>query len=278
MNDLKTLVTFEDTDIEIIDQNGERWVTVRDLGKALGYTDTIDLRKIIDRHPEEFKGKTGVVKLSTIKGLRDHRVINYHGVIRAAMLARTPRAIKFRDWAEEVLFKVMTTGFYSVHTPPPPLTVDQRAANIVESAIRVARLCRAPEHIGIMEGVKRAELLTGFSFEEIALQAPAVQKVLEGEIRLEPTELGKRFRIPGGGAQVNQILKDAGLQVKQDGEWTPTEKGAELAVRGMWKKGAKTGYNLRWSPTDVGKFLKPHSEPEQPELHLIQSETEGDAR
>jgi len=36
---------------------------------------------------DEFMGKVMVVKLITIKGERDCRVINYHGIIRAAMLS-----------------------------------------------------------------------------------------------------------------------------------------------------------------------------------------------
>lgn len=37
-------------------------------------------------------------------------LLTRHGAIRAAMTSRAPRAKEFRDWAEDVLFNVLTTG------------------------------------------------------------------------------------------------------------------------------------------------------------------------
>ena len=108
------IAKFEDAEIRIDSFDGHKWVVVRDLAKALGYVDHRPLFTLLDRNPDEFKGKQRVIKLMTTSGWKDTRVINYHGVIRVAMKSDAPKAVKFRDWAEEVLFQVMTTGSYSM--------------------------------------------------------------------------------------------------------------------------------------------------------------------
>lgn len=50
-------------------------------------------------------------------------LLTRHGAIRAAMTSRAPKAKEFRDWAEEVLFNVLTTGKHeeAPKDPPPSL-------------------------------------------------------------------------------------------------------------------------------------------------------------
>ena len=121
MTDIIQLIRFEDAEIRIHDFKGDRWVTVKEVAAALGYEDERNLRQLIDRNPEEFKGKQGGFKMNSPGGVQEMRVLNYRGVIRAAMKSDAPRAIKFRDWAEEVLFTVMTTGSYATSGWTPAL-------------------------------------------------------------------------------------------------------------------------------------------------------------
>ncbi|MBI5570279.1 MAG: hypothetical protein HY914_10075 [Desulfomonile tiedjei] len=109
---LATLPGFSNQNLEVIELDGERFVTLRAIGRALGHADPIDCRKIIERHADEFAGKVRVFSLSTIKGQRNCPVINFRGVIRLAMLSNAPRAIEFRDWAEQLLCHVMKYGYY----------------------------------------------------------------------------------------------------------------------------------------------------------------------
>jgi len=108
------LVKFENTEIEIYDHEGNRWAVMSHIAAALGYSNTHNFYRLIDRNTDEFKSKQGVVKMTTPGGNQELRVISYHGVIRAAMLAKTDRAKAFRDWAEDVLFAVMTRGKYEL--------------------------------------------------------------------------------------------------------------------------------------------------------------------
>jgi prophage antirepressor-like protein len=97
---------------ETVVVNGEKCVTVAALAEALDHKDRRELIRLIRRHADEFEEKVFRINLTTIKGERLCRVVNPRGIIRIAMLSRAPKARVFRDKAEGILFKVMTTGFY----------------------------------------------------------------------------------------------------------------------------------------------------------------------
>ena len=105
-------IRFYEVEIEIDEFNGQRWATMSSVARALGYADPHQLSRLVDRNADEFTGKQGVVNLATPGGVQNVRMLNYNGVIRAAMKSDAPKAKLFRDWAEGVLFKVMTTGRY----------------------------------------------------------------------------------------------------------------------------------------------------------------------
>ena len=86
-------------------------MTVNQLAGALEYARPDELLRLIQRNSTEFGGKTLTVKLTEKPG-RPETVISYHGVIRVAMLSDAPRAIEFRDFAESVLYPVMSQGYY----------------------------------------------------------------------------------------------------------------------------------------------------------------------
>lgn len=69
---------------------------MKQLAFGLGYSDHRKLINLINRNRGEFEGKTLVLKLSTSE-LRSpgDLIINYHGVIRAAMLSDAPNAVRF---------------------------------------------------------------------------------------------------------------------------------------------------------------------------------------
>lgn len=131
MNDLIAL-DFQGTTFSIVDHNGERWVTVKELAEALGYSEYRQLHKLIKRNEQEFTNKIAVVNLTTVEN-QTLTIINYHGVIRAAMLSNAPRAVEFRDWAETVLFEVMTKGSYA--HPSSDVALFDRVATLMEKAM-----------------------------------------------------------------------------------------------------------------------------------------------
>ena len=88
----------------LIDHDGNKWVTVKQLAQALGYANYKALARLIRRNPVEFQGKTVGVKLTSTDGKEyEQTILNYHGVIRATMLSDAPRA---REGAYQIFLLV----------------------------------------------------------------------------------------------------------------------------------------------------------------------------
>lgn len=109
--------TFNNTQIDIIDHNGQPWVTAEQLGLALGYGRGVDQsddtfarrawRSVINlynRHVDEFTDSmTAVVPLPTAGGEQETRIFSPRGCHLVAMFSRTPIAKAFRVWVLNVL-------------------------------------------------------------------------------------------------------------------------------------------------------------------------------
>lgn len=98
---------FNGTAINIIDHQGQRWLTSEEVGRCLGY-DHSNARKgvwrLYERHGDEFtEADTCVVNLATQRQGRAMRVFSATGCIKLGFFASTPRAKDFRAWASKVL-------------------------------------------------------------------------------------------------------------------------------------------------------------------------------
>lgn len=103
---LKTL-QFENTELSIIDHNGLRWLRGPQIGAALGFQgdSSKHVRKLYNRHASEFDDQTSclVAVPSDNGGVQKTRVFSPRGAALIAMLAKTERAAKFRQWVLDVL-------------------------------------------------------------------------------------------------------------------------------------------------------------------------------
>ena len=122
---------------------------------------------------------------------------------------------------------------------------EQTALVVLQTRLSAAALLKTPEHISQQEAVKAVRLSVGIDYEPLLLAAPAQQVIADQDEMLEPEDLARRLGIRNG-IVMNLRLRDAGLQVKDKGQWTPTEKGAPHCVRHAWTRGEKSGYNLKW--------------------------------
>lgn len=99
-------LTFQDTELSIIDRDGVPWLTGPDIARALGYSDASKISKLFNRYKDEF---TDGMALKTKLGLRGQiqpaavRVFSPRGAQLIAMLAKTDRAKAFRRWVLDVL-------------------------------------------------------------------------------------------------------------------------------------------------------------------------------
>lgn len=102
--------------LSIIDEDGRRWVAAQQVGEALGNKNIrMTIRKLVES--AEITRDKHYCKLSlhnSTSGNPNKLMLSYRGVIRVMMRSQGSRAREFRDWAEDVLAEVMTTGHYGI--------------------------------------------------------------------------------------------------------------------------------------------------------------------
>lgn len=134
------------------------------------------------------------------------------------------------------------------------LTPHEKALNAAEVFVKAGELFGAPRHLVQIEAIKEAKRYAGVDLSPILQLSPAQDNVPDDEEMLEPTELGKRLGL-GTAVAVNKYLESAGLQIKEDGRWTPTLVGRTFCCKHAWKKGEKSGYNLKWNVKAVAQLI-----------------------
>jgi len=98
-------LSFNETPLRIIDHGGAQWLTGPDIARGLGYKDPDYIRRVYDRHSDEFTGDMSTpVKLTGVDGTnRITRIFSRRGAHLLAMFAKTPKAASFRKWVLDVL-------------------------------------------------------------------------------------------------------------------------------------------------------------------------------
>jgi prophage antirepressor-like protein len=101
-------ITFDKTQLCIIEHNNKPWITSSDLAKALDYSRIDKVSQIYDRNKDEFnEGMTQTLKLrvSMDSGAlrKETRIFSPRGCHLIAMFARTEKAKLFRKWVLDVL-------------------------------------------------------------------------------------------------------------------------------------------------------------------------------
>lgn len=125
-------VTFENTDLNIIDLNGSVWLTAGDLARALGYKSIKSISNLYNRNKDEFReDETALIDLNdtedeavtssvTLGNLeRKTRIYSARGCWTVAFLARTDRARAFRTWVKDVLENLPSQNALSQKTYLP---------------------------------------------------------------------------------------------------------------------------------------------------------------
>jgi hypothetical protein len=104
--DLPATLTFQNTELSIIDRDGVPWLTGPDIARALGYASADEIGKLYRRHKDEFTDAMSLTVKLTGRGHiapTNHRIYSPRGAQLIAMLAKTPRAKDFRRWVLDVL-------------------------------------------------------------------------------------------------------------------------------------------------------------------------------
>ena len=105
-------VSFNDAELQIIDNDGQQWLTAADISRALGYSRSDSVTSIYNRNKAEFDESMTVNVNLTVTGKVPNktRVFNKRGCQLIGFLAKTKKAAEFRKWALDVLAGQSTDG------------------------------------------------------------------------------------------------------------------------------------------------------------------------
>lgn len=97
-------VSFNDAELQIIDNDGQQWLTAADISRALGYSRNDSVTSIYNRNKAEFDDSMSLTVNLTVRGMPiKTRVFNKRGCQLIGFLAKTKKAAEFRKWALDVL-------------------------------------------------------------------------------------------------------------------------------------------------------------------------------
>lgn len=148
---MSNIVQFNDHKIELIRHNGQDYMTLSQIGRALEVRENNGLSKIYNAHKEEFDEEMScLIK----QGRTRVRIFNREGAWLIGMFARTEKAAAFRRWVLKVL-KTASDGPAAPVLPTADAELKDWCANVLALSIenRVKKAVEA-ERARILEQIK----------------------------------------------------------------------------------------------------------------------------
>ena len=103
-------------EFDVVSRDGEKWVLASQVGEALGIANIRSLFSDLTKAEGLIEGRhyCRITLQNSGKvvhpGNPNRLLLSYRGVIRVAMRSDGPRAVQFRDWAEDVLYEALQGG------------------------------------------------------------------------------------------------------------------------------------------------------------------------
>lgn len=148
---MSNIVQFHEHKIELLRHNGQDYMTLSQIGRALEVRENNGLSKIYNAHKEEFDEEMScLIK----QGRTRVRIFNREGAWLIGMFARTPKAAEFRRWVLKVL-KTASDGPAAPVLPTADAELKDWCANVLALSIenRVKKAVEA-ERARILEQIK----------------------------------------------------------------------------------------------------------------------------
>ncbi|WP_152416105.1 BRO family protein [Avibacterium paragallinarum] len=100
-----TTLIFKNTTISAINQNNQVWLSISDIGKALGYSNPLKgIGNLYNAHQDEFTpNMTALINMQTNGGIQKVRIFSLRGCHLIGMLSHTKVAKEFRKWVLDIL-------------------------------------------------------------------------------------------------------------------------------------------------------------------------------
>ncbi|MCX4025119.1 phage antirepressor KilAC domain-containing protein [Endozoicomonas sp. SM1973] len=122
---------FKNSEIRVIDKNGEPWFVAKDIAEVLGYTEAYKMTRNLD--DDEIAPHI----VGTNAGPREFSIINESGLYSAILKSRRPEARAFKKWVtSEVLPSIRKTGGYIAgQENDSPEVIMAKALQVAQSVI-----------------------------------------------------------------------------------------------------------------------------------------------
>jgi len=186
-------------------ENGEVFMTINQLARALGYAGRDAIEKMIERNPYLAEPEFSVTdKLSATDGkLYDTRIFTEDGIYEVTMLSKQPKARIFRAWVREIL-KSLRKG-EAILTRPQTRDAKfqiqklRAEAMLLNARVRQAKLIWDMQKTGNLSPIA-VELLGINAIEALAGQTidyrPEIEKTytakeIAEELGISATKVGK---------------------------------------------------------------------------------------
>jgi len=196
---LSTL-SFNDTQLDIIDRNGQQWLLGNQIAKALGYKDAKSVNRIYTRNSEEFDSSTAQVVNMTPSGKSDPRydmrIFSRRGAHLIAMFARTDKAKAFRKWVLDVLDNVTQQPALESQTISPAqqrtiqetvatLSAENKAYAKYYGALKTHFKIAKYDQLLASQFDEAMKVLQGVVVEQKAIEQPKAQTVPEDMVMIK---------------------------------------------------------------------------------------------
>lgn len=135
---MSTILTFENTEFDVVDIHQVAWLRSFQIGSALGYKNpSADMSKLFDRNADEFTEEmTQVLDLPTAGGIQPVRIFSPRGCYLLGMLSRTEKAKAFRQWVLDVLEGRATPQAMRPTTVPQQIALHRLLSGLVRDLER----------------------------------------------------------------------------------------------------------------------------------------------
>lgn len=239
-----TIQLFENDEVQMIEKDGQWFITVRSIAKILN-SDYRSLLRIIQRHQELFIGLKGSDIMSTPGGSQEVITLNRDGVLTLLSSVdykrlpkdRADKVIRFRRWMIETVGKVIDRKIEA-----PKLNSENPIVRYLETGHALHTLYGVPLNLSGLISLNMAEEATGLNLEPYKRILPPEQDA--DTPYLNAGQIGARVGLSA--SAVNQLLKFKGLIIKPERDWRLTKKGMEYGAAFPFTRNGHSGYHIRW--------------------------------
>lgn len=214
MSNLQIFESPEWGPVRTVELDGAPWLVGKDVATALGYSNT---RDALDRHvdPED---KNTVVNPDGNRGNPNMTIINESGLYSLVLASKLPSARRFRRWVTSVVLpSIRSTGGYiagqeqlsDAELMAQALMVAQRTIESRDARIREL----GDQNTALLaENEQQRQVIA--DFEPVRQY---VDTILQSTGTLATSQIAADYGLSA--QQLNNILREAGIQHKVNGQW-----------------------------------------------------------